>query len=159
MSTLFILPDTITANIVKVTDSCSHCVQEAETNLQDVAIVGIICFVVTLCIGIISFTFYKWQSAKYNYLNKTDHRKYSLENTKTTYNTNNPDDGETMQKETPDEQLRYKAISELSGICKTAIEKNMFEDMGVYTNIIDKIYSIYQEGIRVKKTETSSTEE
>ena len=79
MDTLLILRDTITANVVKVVDSCHPSIQEAETNWQDVAIVGIICFVGTLCIGIISIAFYKWQKAKYEYLVSSDNQKHKHE--------------------------------------------------------------------------------
>ena len=158
MDTLLILRDTITANIVKVTDSCSHCVQEAETNCDDVKIIFLICATIVVALGIVAVTFYRWQSDKYKHLNIVNSQKDNLENTKTTYITNNPNNGDKIPKETMNEQLRYKAISELSGICKIAIAKDMGEDMGLCTNIIDKIYSIYQEGIRVSETGTNSTE-
>jgi len=89
MDTLLILRDTITANVVKITDSCSHCVQETETNWHDVIIVGIICFFVTICIGIISFAFYKWQKTKYCYQYKANEQKYQHEQNKTKGDSNN----------------------------------------------------------------------
>lgn len=56
MDTLLILRDTITANVVKVTNSCSHCVQETGTNWADVQIVFIICLAIVLSILIIAIT-------------------------------------------------------------------------------------------------------
>ena len=76
MDTPLILRDTITTNVVKVVDSCQPCIQEAETNWQDVTIVGIICFLATVSIVIISFAFYKWQKAKYQYLVFADNQKH-----------------------------------------------------------------------------------
>ena len=82
MDNLLILLDTVTANVMKVTHSCSNCAQDAETNWQEVAIVGIICLIVTICLCIILFAFYKWQKAKYKFLVLVDNQKhlYEIEN-------------------------------------------------------------------------------
>lgn len=56
MDTLYILQDTITAHVEKVVGSCSHCVQETETNLADVEIVLYICLAVVASILIIAIT-------------------------------------------------------------------------------------------------------
>ncbi len=76
MDTLLILRDTIPTHVVKVIGSCQPFIHEPETNWQDVAIVGIICLVVTICISIIIFAFCKWQKAKYKYLVLVDHQKH-----------------------------------------------------------------------------------
>lgn len=89
MDTLLILRDTITTNVVKIVGSCQPSIQEAETNWQDIAIVGIVCFVVALCIGIISFTFYKWQENKYCYQYKSNEQKYQYELKKANGDRNN----------------------------------------------------------------------
>ena len=57
MDTLIFLRDTITANVVKVVDSCQPCFQEAETNCKDIAIVAIIC-VTIFFIAIAAITAY-----------------------------------------------------------------------------------------------------
>ena len=82
MDTLLILRDTIPTHVAKVIGSCQPFIHEPETNWQDVAIVGIICLVVTICISIIIFAFCKWQKAKYKFLVLVENQKhlYEIEN-------------------------------------------------------------------------------
>ena len=48
MDTLLILRDSITANVVKVVDTCQSCVQVDPTNCNDVKIVAIICATIVI---------------------------------------------------------------------------------------------------------------
>lgn len=76
MDTLLILRDTITANVVEVFDSCQTCLQEAETNCDDVKIVFLICATIVVVLGIAAFAYYKWQNAKYIYMVFADNQKH-----------------------------------------------------------------------------------
>lgn len=55
-----ILRDTIITNVVKVIDSCQPCVQEAETNCNDVAITFFICLAIVAITAIIGNTIKEW---------------------------------------------------------------------------------------------------
>lgn len=60
MDTLLILRDSITANVVKVVDSCPPCIQEAETNWVDVEIVRYTSITIVLSVLIVSLLFFLW---------------------------------------------------------------------------------------------------
>lgn len=67
MDTLLILRDTITANVVKVVDSCQPCIQEAETNWQDVVIVKYVCYAIVAMFLTIVFAvgIFVWHNNKW----------------------------------------------------------------------------------------------
>ena len=62
MDTLLVLKDTINAHVIKVVDTCQPCVQEVETNCNDVNIAVIICraIVTTVLIVAVSVLVYYW---------------------------------------------------------------------------------------------------
>lgn len=65
MDTLLILRDTITDHVIKVVDTCQPCVQEAETNCKDIAIVAIICGTILIIAIAAMFTFHQWKKKEH----------------------------------------------------------------------------------------------
>lgn len=76
-----ILRDTIITNVVKVIDSCQPCVQEAETNCNDVIIVVIICLALCIvsCLGICKFFELKKEEREDKKTTDTEKRKNDVD--------------------------------------------------------------------------------
>ena len=80
LSHAVILTDAITAHVVKVVDNCQPCVQEAETNRQDVAIVFLICATIVVIALITKCTVLSWKSKGIKA--EENQRKFQQENEK-----------------------------------------------------------------------------
>jgi hypothetical protein len=125
-----------------------------------------VCITVLLVACIVSFTFCKWQKIKYKGLAEKEKQElkdeieedFKQELKKYSLIWKSKD--ETLEELTKREkkELRFKTIDELSNICKAGIQKNVIGNMEVYSNIVNKIFSIYQEGIGIEKDERESTE-
>ena len=134
MNTLIIIRDTISANVVKVIDSCQPCIQTTETNCIDVAIVVIICLTILFFTGIITLALYlnkKDNEKASNMIDKLKEEKKTLEN--------------SLIKEKENNNQSTKALE----ILKEFVALSKCKDEKVDFNSIDKLYNIH---IKIKES-------
>ena len=146
MDTLLILRDTITTNVVKVVDSCQPCIQEAETNCQDVAIVGIICFtiIVIMMYGTRQFFKNKAKEREYQKGRESQHRNWDVEdkNRKDTEERKKRNWQVVDQKYKRKDDLLYKYLEFMKEQTQEGEEKS---NSNVYRQILEHLIELSQQ--------------